>query len=1447
MNHDRMLEPTPTQLRWPRRMAVRLVARDRSNEMRRPSRTGRRGSVLVVVLALLSALMLLGFMFYTLASQERENARYFAASEKFYSVALSPDELMNYALEQVIVGPEDRYANSALWGGRYSLLASLTGANLTPFNGQGVNLISTGVGVPRVDQNYDGTADTLVDNDSNGVHDFLQLDMAGWAAATSAINLNAFPAPDVGYSYPDINSVFLSYVGTEPVTGNTIVIPSFHRPQYLRGLFGKGTSGDWYTDPLALSMVMRPHQERKLRQYNSTTGTVSNVVDTATTKPVPRFDPAFFGDTTASASGDPKTLKEGFWGATAYTDATVTDLRFDVDADNDSSNGAEAVWLDLDYPVDETPDGLTKFIPMFAMTIYDLDGLLNLNAHGNLYGDVDLAGNPFGSLDGTTGLAYAVSRSNSGRSRAEVNPIYGLDAPPTLAAGAEYSKQFGHSPASSREVANMDFWFMLMGRADRDTLTGSVTDLFTGRWGEVNILEIALNAVSTNPADYPRAGVTGSDVEPTGADGDRGLAYQDLNQVLFPRQLTSSTPLIFPMPVHPEDHRGQSTAVDVNGKTPLLAQLIYGTTTTRLVLPRYSNAWLPPVSGANYLGPAWFYLQQIFSYTNQLVQLASFGLRDPSGRLIDDPGETLLDFELARDQSSDSIFGPDETAYLHMSKSDRSANSISSRLIDQLALANFNAGGSTAGTELANAAARRKRFTTQSTDLKSYTLTSQRMRNGETDPATGSFPYDPVHASNPSKYVFREEVRQLLGASPNSLRTKGLLRKLSTNHVAAGYFSPYDGRMRYLLRPLTPHPTGLGSTALATTLAGSVPTQFGLPDNHGAMLPNPTQPLDPTNVTTNTINTAARQEWFARRDRQNLARDIYTLLYTLGHPNLANTLGTPNTPVGTVYSYAQCREMAQFAVNMVDAMDADDNVTVFVYDLDLSNGFTSNDNGYVNPVTGTDADTAVDLDLDGIPGNDIIDVTTIDGPRAMVFGVEAQQLAFSEALVVLAKKFTESGSDKDFAATDWDDKKHRDFTYVELQNVTPTNIASFEGGWSIVCEPSTSTGVGLPFTGRQRAMTLFDPTISLGPGKNLTIAAAGDAHNQGRMHNPANPYTAPTWPPSGNVDSLLFTATTDADKTMAPMSYVQIVPNLIAPSDPAPTVFDLLARDQTNATTFRINEINTTVERDGTSVTTDPDSDTAITNGPKSGGWLDLGTQGQRDGVLNGTVKFTLRRRANVHRAAPAQTGLPADQPLQNDNPWIVVDSISVPLRVFDLTGVSAAPAFLTKLTNDIRSSERNELLRDVDAAVAPDTVTYKSNHIGSREVTTTAMTLWQRHYDRSFASPADLLTVPLYSPRTLTRALASSVAVRDPRQTAAVNFLFPDVDFRPTLPVAPAPQIDVAKIWPNGNLWYRGSRPATRGVPRLRRATSRAPSGSIRTPSSPAPRVTTSSNSSSL
>ncbi|MDO4628600.1 MAG: hypothetical protein Q4C70_05410 [Planctomycetia bacterium] len=68
--------------------------------------------------------------------------------------------------------------------------------------------------------------------------------------------------------------------------------------------------------------------------------------------------------------------------STNYSFRNATNKYGTVDADNDGYE--DSYWLDLGMPVFSATDG-TRFKPLFGIVVEDMDGRLNVNAHGDLY------------------------------------------------------------------------------------------------------------------------------------------------------------------------------------------------------------------------------------------------------------------------------------------------------------------------------------------------------------------------------------------------------------------------------------------------------------------------------------------------------------------------------------------------------------------------------------------------------------------------------------------------------------------------------------------------------------------------------------------------------------------------------------------------------------------------------------------------------------------------------------------------------------------------------------------------------------------------------------------------------------------------------------------------------------------------------------------------------
>ena len=121
-------------------------------------------------------------------------------------------------------------------------------------------------------------------------------------------------------------------LATSP-SGSGLPYPSLHRPELVAYWLSKGGASNWRSMDQAL-----------LRQIML--------------RPSPLDHPNFTG---SNPSFDPI---NGPW---------------DVDTDGDGIN--DSVWVDLGFPVQTAPDG-TSYKPLFAIRCLDLDGRLNVNAHG---------------------------------------------------------------------------------------------------------------------------------------------------------------------------------------------------------------------------------------------------------------------------------------------------------------------------------------------------------------------------------------------------------------------------------------------------------------------------------------------------------------------------------------------------------------------------------------------------------------------------------------------------------------------------------------------------------------------------------------------------------------------------------------------------------------------------------------------------------------------------------------------------------------------------------------------------------------------------------------------------------------------------------------------------------------------------------------------------------
>ena len=1360
----------------------RVVVRQAS-----PSNRHRRGSALMIVMVLMGMLALLGVLFYTFAAQERSNASSYSDGAKdTEDPSLTPDAMFDWALEQIIVGTDPRLTNSMLWGSRHSLLSNALGVgynapgDLHPFNGEGVNLIydATGTvtnGSIAVDQDRNG----IPDDGTNDPNDYRYLlDYNDSPAAPKQHDSGErqvfngplyFPQTDVGYTYPDINNVFLTYVSKvrdQNAGVHRVVKPAFMDPALLRApisgisapltfedtnlnglldigedLNGNGYLDDWCLNPTTAARVMRAHPRHIYVPPSGIPSTPTNRYLT-NAEAVTLIGPSAYGfpahpmaatyDTRPTASGGSgagQVFMPGRMGAYTKLNSNPTlDDPVEFDYDNDGDGFNEAVLMDLDFPAQQDASG-NLFVPMFLVTIHDLDALINLNVHGNLakillgpndatqaVTPVSNTSNPYGYSNVALPQFSFVSQSNLGLGPSEVNPLWVLNARYSTDSSAgstifnQHQKFYGSLPTllsgtmpSWGETANMEFTWSKIGRLNFST-SGVVTDLFPGTYGEQNRLYNDYHAgtmAATGGVGLPRPGISLQDDNNDINEGQNDytpyfqhpLDYTGLGTYLStatPKQLNWSTtlgPNQWISYTEYENNNSNITAVN----NPAI-NVVWG---QRAI----TNPSPPPPT--------------TYLMTNSITQ-----------GLGDDPNEVAF---YTPNISIDNIFTPDEMLYLNLSNSEIDRLNINSRLSSLLP---FNFAKST--TDNSRGAVIRRKFTTESNDRKSFGLPTSYRAFGTSgigiphvlataavnsppgqeysyDPSTQSFKFPPQFGSGGTliprfqttpldEDPIRPSTRHLLEIEWNSQQSLSRLqRKLSINQVLTG-----DLTSALAFRDLTPHPTDPSDpayTPVYTTIGGLPPGTFPYP---------PTAP--------------AAEEYWARNDRQKMARDIYTVLYLLAHgDDTINTATTSNTtPPNNIYTDAQLREMAQFAVNLVYSMDRDNIITRFEYDKDLSDGWNLDDDPY--GTLESPAYATSNLNYNPSYPNDGL-------KRGEVYGVERLDLSISESLVIQANK---SAAGTNYPQTNYDESvNNRFFFFTELRNQSPNSITfDPKEAWQVVLRQEAGNGV----------LAAWETRLSLKNGAVL------DTNNTAAS---TNPYVIGTTD-AGTAVNAFSKSTFAIDPTWATIPTVRIAPNKSATATVLDCDLDLVQ----TTTGYNIESCTTLPSSidpntSGTDVTSTPGAMLAPFTGVSPLANMT---------AAGATLKVILRRRAHPTRTMTTSSGA--------DNPWVEIDSMMLQATagggfcVFSDPTSSPAAGVVTAALKTLTSRERPQPLDGNGEGASTGTGVPATgttvNTLGQINSLTTSLgmtpfTYWQLHFDRNYASLMDLLYVPVFGPHQLT------------------------------------------------------------------------------------------------
>ena len=1377
----------------------------------------RAGSTLIIVLALLGLLSLLAFVFYTFAAQERSSAEYYAEAGPPESV---PSDVLDFMIKQLIVGPETEQRNSVLRG--WSIVKDVYGgdrqdAGLRPYSDTGVNIRLNGNFV-EVDNDFDNVADV-----NTPLYNPIDLVHSGAVRGGEIRDLRRFPGTAVEYTYPDHNNPWIAYRGhaledTNPAVSPTpreLFIPSWFRPGLFRtdsatGLDPLDTNENvgWFGSNSYAARSFRPHrdhvvvdgQNNNILRFIPEAEATSLALENLTGFPLVPPNMTLAADTASDArwvgADDTKRGEMGFF--------TNSDPRvWELDVDNDLDGKTEGIYLDLDYPVQERTDGVL-YTAIHSMTVYCLDSLLSLGIHGNLEGFVNLetpanAALPAyifgGTVPGSVPLLPAfISASNAGASPSEINPEWGFTRDPNVDAVDQQYEYFYHAPPGTIvEAANMDWFWLNVGRAELNRAVGATPldgdeVIHAGRYGETDQLYDALNDGGRALTRFPQPGQAGQDENsdnrlegqyvpglqrpfghPADFTGGGTLSLPGNPRQISFNRIDPLSPVQWPVYTGYHLRANPSAAGSPNGHTDLNGVLYPGQLyefgsvvgVGTLAAPAVDDLRVqPPIAG-----PAVTTYQGVNS------------LFDDAMELVVEPRNVQPPY--------DRPFGPEDLPYLHLGTFNSAAfrdEKLTEKRLEDLAL--FNLADDQAEI--------RERFTTASWDRKQFRLPFSGARRigaggGLTEPFRDwEFNADSDRDSNASAATngtsyrgrefppvfgstqpfgqfdpFRPQIRRLMRTEIGNRRERlqqlplslnGFLDVERTGAAQENYVDPINGRLEY--RQLTEHPDAeLVPGVLATT---AIP-------NAVAVLPS----FPP-------VTTEDREFW-ARRDRQQLARDIYVLLYTIGGVEQFDAAGqmkdytqtndpynviTPGNADDLLYTPAQLRMMAQFAVNLVDAMDRDSVITKFEYDKNLgdTNGSTrgwslDDDASTVEAEPFPGAVTSEELSEGGLYS--VNEETT---ERGVVYGQEAQQLVFNETLAIATPHFP--GTDNTLV-TDWDDELASHFyLFLELLNVTPSAVD--------LSTPDTVAGAatGAPNAGIWRIKRI-DHNNVLGNSELVFLRDAGVIPGGGTytISSSDNGFISPSDPNDPAIENRSSDFRVHVDNSGTP---TLIVPDVTGP-DPnqAYCNLDLILHDPTNPN-FGTNS--------------PPVSDVRFEFGPAS---VNRGHMLYFDHSLGMPPQFTLvlERRMN-----PNMPQLPVSQ-----NPWIEVDRVhpdfTSPSANNDWLMSSDTPAVMSSADRipSIHSFERSEPL-DNSASIAPSASTnlaIREHSIGAAEVARppAAYTNWQPHFDRDFVSIGELLHVPLYGPLAQDNG---TFEVTPTATTTYSNALYslpaPDQRFGPTL-----------------------------------------------------------------
>jgi hypothetical protein len=258
--------------------------------------------------------------------------------------------------------------------------------NGAPFNGMGAGFNPTTAAMDAMYTGYDYTgAGSTTPNLVALLPHF-----AGYDPTFGSSVVPLIGGADESWDTPDFQNMALAMVPPAAYTGGVPIIPSYHRPElvnyWMANLPGEFSGGFDAFDPTGIN----PQQAANVR----------NFLRTFIFRPMPWDNLDASGNSYFSGSNpafDLTNIRQqalvnlGSTTEPAFSQEVTRLLLVNLinagnapiwDVDNDNDGVPDSIWIDPGLPVVTRPDG-RRYKRLVAILIKDLDGRINLNAHGN--------------------------------------------------------------------------------------------------------------------------------------------------------------------------------------------------------------------------------------------------------------------------------------------------------------------------------------------------------------------------------------------------------------------------------------------------------------------------------------------------------------------------------------------------------------------------------------------------------------------------------------------------------------------------------------------------------------------------------------------------------------------------------------------------------------------------------------------------------------------------------------------------------------------------------------------------------------------------------------------------------------------------------------------------------------------------------------------------------